>query len=59
MYRVITSRIFYMLIKKMVFPEMPDGGFDFILMSRRALGVFLRNSKAHSFFQGQILWMGL
>lgn len=58
LYRVITSRIFYILIKKMVFPEMPDGGFDFTLMSRRVLNVFIRNSKAHFFFQGQILWMG-
>lgn len=57
-FRVITSRIFYILIKKMVFSEMPEGGFDFILMSRRALDVFMRNSKAHFFFQGQILWMG-
>lgn len=58
LYRVITSRIFYILIKKLVFPEMPDGGFDFTLLSRRALGVFMRNSNAHFFFQGQILWMG-
>ena len=58
LYRVVTSRIFYILIKKMVFSEMPDGGFDFTLMSRRALDVFMRNSKAHFFFQGQILWMG-
>jgi len=57
-YRVLTSQIFYFLIKKLVFPEMPVGGFDFTLMSRRALEVFLRNSKAHFFFQGQILWMG-
>jgi dolichol-phosphate mannosyltransferase len=58
LFRVITSRIFYVLIKKMVFSEMPEGGFDFTLMSRRALDVFMRNSKAHFFFQGQILWMG-
>jgi dolichol-phosphate mannosyltransferase len=57
-FRVITSRIFYVLIKKMVFPDMPEGGFDFILMSRRVLDVFVRNSRAHFFFQGQILWMG-
>lgn len=57
-YRVITSRIFYLIIKRMVFPEMPEGGFDFTLMSRRALSVFMRNSRAHFFFQGQILWMG-
>jgi dolichol-phosphate mannosyltransferase len=42
----------------MIFPEMPIGGFDFTLMSRRALQVFMRNSKAHFFYQGQILWMG-
>jgi dolichol-phosphate mannosyltransferase len=58
LYRVITSRIFYSLIKKMIFPEMPSGGFDFTLMSRRAMQVFLRNSRAHFFYQGQILWMG-
>ncbi len=58
LYRIITSRIFYILIKKLVFPDMPDGGFDFTLMSRRALNVFMRNSKAHFFYQGQILWMG-
>jgi dolichol-phosphate mannosyltransferase len=58
LYRVITSRIFYALIRKMIFPEMPAGGFDFTLMSRRALQVFMRNSKAHFFYQGQILWMG-
>jgi dolichol-phosphate mannosyltransferase len=57
-YRVVTSRIFYALIKKMIFSEMPDGGFDFTLMSRRALQIFMRNSKAHFFYQGQILWMG-
>ena len=58
LYRVITSRIFYALIRRMIFPEMPAGGFDFTLMSRRALQVFMRNSKAHFFYQGQILWMG-
>jgi len=56
--RVITSRIFYALIQKMIFPEMPSGGFDFTLMSTRALEVFMRNTKAHFFYQGQILWMG-
>lgn len=57
-YRVVTSRIFYAVIKKMIFPDMPSGGFDFTLMSRPALQIFMRNSKAHFFYQGQILWMG-
>jgi dolichol-phosphate mannosyltransferase len=57
-YRVITSRIFYTLIRKMVFPNMPDGGFDFALLGPRALKTFLRNLDADPFFQGGILWMG-
>jgi len=57
-YRIVTSRIFYSLIKKLVFPDMPKGGFDFVLMGERALRVFLRNTDTHPFFQGQILWMG-
>lgn len=58
MYRVLTSRLFYNLIQKLVFSEMPKGGFDFTLMSNRAVDVFVRNCKAHFFFQGQVLWMG-
>jgi dolichol-phosphate mannosyltransferase len=57
-YRVITSRIFYTLIRKMVFPNMPDGGFDFLLLGPRALRTFLRNLDADPFFQGGVLWMG-
>lgn len=57
-YRVITSKIFYSLIKKLAFPAMPPGGFDYFLLGRRALTTFLRNVDKHPFFQGEILWMG-
>jgi glycosyltransferase involved in cell wall biosynthesis len=57
-YRVATSRVFYWLMRKLSFPNMPLGGFDFVSMSRRALDVFLANREAHPFFQGQVLWMG-
>ena len=57
-YRVATSRVFYWLMKKFSFSNMPAGGFDFVSMTRRALDVFLTNREAHPFFQGQILWMG-
>lgn len=57
-YRVATSRVFYWLMRKLSFPNMPQGGFDFVSMSRRALDVFLANREAHPFFQGQVLWMG-
>ena len=57
-FRKITSRIFYGLIKKLTFPKMPKGGFDFVLLGRHALNVYIRNGDAHPFFQGQVLWMG-
>jgi len=57
-YRVLTSKLFYGLMKKLTFPNMPQGGFDFYLLGRRALDVFLKNQEAHAFFQGQFLWTG-
>jgi len=57
-YRIITSRIFYALIRKICFPDMPLGGFDYLLLSRRAVGVMRRNREVQPFLQGQILWMG-
>lgn len=57
-YRRVTSALFYGLIRKLSFPEMPKGGFDVALMGRRALAVFLRNRDANPFAQGQLLWTG-
>ena len=39
-------------------PNIPAGGFDFTLMSRRALDVFLSLKGRNRFFQGDILWAG-
>lgn len=57
-YRRVTSKIFYMLMKKLSFPNMPVGGFDYTLIGRRAMDVLLKNIEAHPFFQGQVLWTG-
>lgn len=57
-YRIITSRLFYYLMQKITFKNMPLGGFDFWLMGRRVVEAFNRNSDAHPFFQGQLLWLG-
>lgn len=40
-------------------PNIPAGGFDFVLLSRRALGLFLSYRGRNRFFQGDILWAGL
>src|SRR5256885_14383012 len=57
-YRIITSRLFYYLMRKLTFQNMPKGGFDFWLLSRRALHALLRNVDVNPFFQGHVLWMG-
>jgi glycosyltransferase involved in cell wall biosynthesis len=57
-YRIWTSKLFYWLMRRLSFPNMPGGGFDFVLLSRRVVEVILRNQEAHPFLQGQILWTG-
>jgi len=57
-YRIVTSRIFYKLMRILSFPNMPEGGFDFVLLGRRIVDFLLKNKEAHGFFQGQILWTG-
>jgi dolichol-phosphate mannosyltransferase len=58
LYRSLTSRVFYGLMRRLRFQNMPPGGFDLVLLGRKALRVILRNQEANPFFQGQILWSG-
>jgi dolichol-phosphate mannosyltransferase len=51
------SRIVYGILR-MSNPNMPAGGFDFTLMSRRALTLFMSMKGRHRFFQGDVLWAG-
>ncbi|SCX81003.1 glycosyltransferase family 2 protein [Flavobacterium caeni] len=51
------SVIFYKLMKY-VNPKMPKGGFDFMLIDRKALDVLNQIDERNRFFQGDILWLG-
>lgn len=53
----VTSRIFYRIIR-ISFPEMPAGGFDYVLMARRVVDSFNQIDVRNRFFQGDLLWMG-
>ena len=57
-YRSITSKIFYGTIRKYCFPNMPKGGFDFILISSKVKNQILDDLEADFFLQGKILWTG-
>jgi polyisoprenyl-phosphate glycosyltransferase len=52
-----SSRIAYAIARK-ANAQMPAGGFDYLLMSRRALLTLLSFRGRHRFFQGDVLWMG-
>jgi len=51
------SRLAYGILR-MSNPNIPQGGFDFVLMSRRATDTFLTYQGRNRYFQGDILWAG-
>ena len=57
-FRKFTSKFFYKIIQKLSFPNMPEGGFDFVSISQKVKHFILTNTEANAFFQGQILWTG-
>jgi|SRR6056297_2133382 len=57
-HRIICSKMFYWMIRKMSFRNMPPGGFDLALISHRVKNIILKNQEANPFWQGQILWTG-
>lgn len=57
-FRKMTSHFFYKAMQRLTFPQMPLGGFDFTLVSKKVAAVFSKNFEANNFWQGQILWTG-
>ena len=53
----ITSRVFYGILR-ISFPQMPAGGFDYILLDRKVVDAFNAVEVRNRFFQGDILWFG-
>ena len=52
------SRIAYGVARR-ANPRIPSGGFDYLLLSRRAADLMHSFSGHHRFFQGDVLWLGL
>jgi glycosyltransferase involved in cell wall biosynthesis len=53
----LTSRLFYRIIR-LSLPEIPSGGFDYILMARKVVDAFNSFEVRNRFFQGDVLWLG-
>lgn len=52
-----TSRLFYGVIR-LTYPQIPPGGFDYVLMARHVVDAFNRLEVRNRFFQGDLLWLG-
>ncbi len=57
-FRRLTSALFYLLIKRLSFQNMPLGGFDFVMISAKIKELIIESREANPFWQGQILWTG-
>ena len=57
-YRKLTSKFFYRMMRKLSFPNMPDGGFDVAVLSQEVKNKILDLNESNPFWQGQILWTG-
>jgi dolichol-phosphate mannosyltransferase len=53
----VASRIFYGIVR-MSYPQIPSGGFDYILLDRKVVDAFNNVEVRNRFFQGDILWFG-
>ncbi len=53
----IFSRLAYGVLR-MSLPQIPPGGFDFVLMDRKVINSFNAIDVRHRFFQGDLLWTG-
>lgn len=54
----IFSRIAYAFARS-ANPKIPVGGFDYLLLSRRAAKLLCSFEGRHRFFQGDVMWLGL
>ena len=53
----VFSRIAYGVARR-ANPRIPVGGFDYLLLSRRAAKLLCSFNGRHRFFQGDVLWLG-
>jgi glycosyltransferase involved in cell wall biosynthesis len=52
------ARIFYALLRRFALPEMPMGGFDCFVASRRVGQLLLSHARPNVYLPGELLWLG-
>jgi dolichol-phosphate mannosyltransferase len=52
------AAVFNRLFRRLVFPDFPEGGFDFVLVGRRVADLLVQMSERNSYIYGQVMWVG-
>jgi dolichol-phosphate mannosyltransferase len=52
------AALFNRLFRRLVFPDFPPNGFDFLLMSRRVARLLVEMAERNSYIYGQVMWVG-
>lgn len=53
----LSSKAFYSLMN-LSLPNLPRGGFDYVLLGRKAVDAYNKLQERNRFYQGDILWLG-
>ena len=56
--QIFFANMYYSLVRKTAFPNMPEQGFDIFLIDRKVIEVISRLDEKNSALTGQILWSG-
>lgn len=56
--QVLFAKLYYWMVRKTAFPQMPKSGFDVYLIDRKVVDVLMLLDEKNSTISGQILWSG-
>lgn len=54
----LSAALYYRLLRRLALPEMPPGGFDFLLIDRQVAGVLRQFREHDTSLMGLVLWLG-
>lgn len=57
-FQVWFSNAYYSLMRKYALANMPEGGFDFVLLDRKVINVIISIKEKNTTIMGLILWVG-